>query len=284
MAHTARTHDSLNRVLAPTTDPDAVDTALGLVVLTNEQYLTAVGDRLHEAARFPTDPDDAEVLLDAKALTAIRSDADYAAGWTLLTSIDSFKKRATAHYMRWKRPVKFLHDKVLTLEHEHLDERIAVRAALAKRLTTYKAEKDRLARLEQQRQQAEADAAARRIREEEVAALRRVAEAEAEPSMSAAFTQQAEAMAALPVIATEVLAAPATPKVRGHFRTTWHAQVDDVRVLLAAWLAGTCHLDETALTEACAAQLHSHAVSMHEQIGLAYPGVSARSIDTPVTK
>lgn len=247
------------------------------------------------AARFEVQPEDAMVLATAESL-AIDGPTAYQQGYELLAELADLGDRVKKHHARFRVPLNTLLNVVRAMEAEAIpsvqpDGTVtgyvdveAVRKALSGRLGRWKHAQDERDRQDALERQRAADLAAKASQQAKAETLERLADAEPDESMAAMLREQAEEIAAVPVRAAPVAVKPVVPKVDGHVRRTYSAQVEDVRALMQAWLAGTCHLPEIDIVKGLQTFLNGQARSMGHEVAKAYPGVVALEQTSAVSR
>jgi hypothetical protein len=260
----------------PATDATALVKAEAVLDarLTGPMTVAALSAAL-TAAAYVFEADDLVTLATAETLQV--SDAsDYTQGYALLAELADVEDRVATHYARFDKPLNALIAVVRGLKGPQVKAIAPVKTALAQRLGAWKTAEEQRARVEQARLQAEADRAAKAAQAQQAATLARVAETEADPALAESFRVAAAAVKAGDAHGAPVDAVTAVPKIPlGSSRTTWRAEVTDVKALLRAYLDGRCVLDEDALVAGLQASLDRQAGSLHERLGQAYPGVVA---------
>jgi hypothetical protein len=244
--------------------------------LTGPAAVEGIAQALRGAA-LVFESDDLETLASAEALQ-IQDEGDYTRGFDLLTELGLLETRIAAHYAPFDKPLNFLIRVVRGLKSPQLGQVTALKQALAKRLGSWKAERERLDRAEREKKQAVADAAARAAQEAKAAVLTRVAEAEIDQKLAASFHAEAEAVRAVAetIKAAPVEVASSIPVVPGgHTRTTWKCEFVDLKALLTAYIEGRCFLDEDAIMDGLQASLDEQAGSLQHNLSKAYPGTRA---------
>lgn len=234
--------------------------------------------------RVQLDPEDAMMTANAAGMVIVTED-DYREGWEYEHGLAALEDRINAHYQKTREALNTLQASFRDMVNGDLKPVQAARAKLRPLLGAWKDAKDREDRKRIADEQAAANERQREEQTARVAALERIAEAEPEPAMQQAFIKEAQAVAAAPVMHPPVTIEPSVPKLANSgFRTEWKCQFNDVRALLAAWLAGTCDLDDGPIIEALQSQMDGEADRLKLQMSKRYPGCEAVSKSVPITR
>lgn len=226
-----------------------------------------VDERVTVAAWTPADDG---VLEEAQSVKAVDDAADYEYAAGLVVRLRAAARAAETYYKPWKQAIDRIKRAVLDREYDDATaydneasriDKVA-RAWMTAKLERERAEKDAADRA--QREEAE------RIRQETVERMKRAAAAVPDATLKQAIANEAEQMAAAPVVAPKSTFVSAVPKVRGYVPsvTTYSAEVTDLMLLVKAVAAGTVPLEAV---QANAAYLNRRAVDSKD--ALAIPGV-----------
>ena len=185
--------------------------------------------------KYEPPPESADLAAAVAREVAIASTADYSRVAELLVACKRMIRQIEEHYARVKRPIADALAEVRRLEGEQLAPYEAYVEAADPQLKAWK--RAEYARVEAQRRkdQAEADARAREQRKAEIADLKAVAKQAETPELRRAFQAEARDLAARPVAAAIIEAAPAVPKVAGFTFTRRSAgEVEDLSRFVVA--------------------------------------------------
>lgn len=256
----------------------------GLVELTNEQKIEALGERLKQAV-YVWEPDELMTVSAASDLV-VQTPEDYARGHDLLKSLADIGDSIDTWYSRFKAPLTKLGRIVDAGKRIDTGQLDPVKDGLAARLGTWKVARDRADAIAKARAQAEADAKARAEQQAKADAVRRIAEAESDAALKASFEREARSIAAVPVMAAPVEIASSVPKVAGAgTKMQWTCVFDDVKLLMQAWVEGRCVLDEQGvIDDGLQKQMDVQATALTTRLWLAYPGCRAQATPKATSK
>jgi hypothetical protein len=197
------------------------------------------------------EPQDEQATITSEALTwpararelDVVDPASYTRAGEWLLGVRALRQRIAAHYdpkiEAWKEAKRHADKERATLVNEHQQAEaplVEAEGVLAGALRAYDDAAEEARRLEEERLQAEAQAAEEQRVIETAAALETVAAEVGDETLR----EQAHEMIAAPVVAPTVHVASSTPAVSGiSHRTTWHAEVTDIKALCRAIADGT---------------------------------------------
>lgn len=234
--------------------------------------------------RYVFDPDDEITITDAAEIKIVDEDS-YQRGWDLHASLTAIDKAIVKSHERQKREAN---DRVNAVRAAEKDDRARVlpfKESLGIDLGEW--EKRETARREQEArdQQLAEQARLQAQHVERVEEIERVAIDEPDPAMAEVFINEAIALEQARPQGAPVEPKPVKASSGGHFREYWYAKIDDVKTLMKAFVDGQCVLDEEGLiNDGLQAIMNVQAEALHERVSKAYPGVSAYSSRTPVSR
>jgi hypothetical protein len=234
-------------------------------------------------AAFALDQDDAATLVMA-ADFQVDDPADYARGFQLLEELKSLESRVKKHHDQFRGPLNTLIAVVREIEGEVAKPVAVTRTNLGNRLASWKIAADAKDAERRRQAQIQADAVVRTEQQAKAAALRLLADQQQDAQMRAVMAMEAAAVATTTVLAAPVKIESSVPVVSGHTRTFWKATFTDVKKLMAAWLAGTCHLPDDQIEAGLQSFMDRQATAHHDELGKVYPGTEGVSVTTPVVR
>ena len=184
-----------------------------------------------------------------------------------------------AHYKTIRAKVRASLDDIAVMERQDLSGWVEAETLVGGALLAWQVAEEDAAKARNAARLAEAEARATVIREEQLAALAAAAEAAEKSGERKAFERQAKALTKAPLYPVGTAKAEAAPKLDGvSGRTTYHAEITDEHLLIAAVIAGTVPASAVKPNQVW---LNEQATALGE--ALRYPGVTVikdRSLTT----
>ena len=230
---------------------------------------TGIGNVIEEAALVASRADNESIeMLSSAESFAIVNDIHYGQSGELLKAIKTKQSELSSLRLSITRPVDEAKSRVMQLFKPAAERLQKAEGAIKNAMLTFTQEQDR----KRQEAQAKLDEAAAKERER-LSTLADVQREKGQDKRAEATEQRVESVPALTVTA------PA-PKVAGiGTRTTWRAEVIDLRALARAVADGSVPLSFVAPNMA-----ELNAAARLQRNALAIPGVSAMSEDTIVAR
>jgi hypothetical protein len=252
--------------------------------LTSHEAANAIAGAIRSAA-FDFDQDDQLTLVTADEIKITDAD-EYRRGYVLLEELAQLESRVTSHYARFDKPLGFLVKVVQSLRLPQSKQVAATKAALSKRLGTWKAEQDARDAAQARAEQEIRDAAARAAQVAKAETLERVAAIEPNPQLADSFRKEAEAVRAVDVKAAPVEVKRTVPQVSGGYtRATWRCEFVDLKELMRAYVDGKCFIpDEALIEDGLQSFMDKQAANLTQNLGKAFPGTRAVSSHAGVAR